>query len=134
MLVCRDVLLAFLVITLWLPAGNGSLLAETTGLSQDKAAVTRAKLIGVWEVVKGELSQGSTLELTKEGKVKLVGKVEVKPIRAEGSYELATDDTLVLTLEERDEKRKPLFTILTLTDKSLVIKDIDGKVTEFKKR
>jgi uncharacterized protein (TIGR03066 family) len=48
----------------------------TAAYGADKKDDNKTKIVGVWEVAKGELPKGSTMEFTKDGKLKVTINVE----------------------------------------------------------
>jgi uncharacterized protein (TIGR03066 family) len=108
-------------------------LAQAEAKKADKDASNKEKLVGTWEAVKGDLPEGSTVDFTKDGKLKLTAKVQDKTITMEGKYEL-DGNKLKVTLKQGDKEMKQTLTIKTLTDKILVTLDEEGKTDEFKKK
>jgi uncharacterized protein (TIGR03066 family) len=90
------------------------------------------KIVGVWELVKGEGPPGSTAEFTKDGKVKVQGKVKDKEFSFSGTYKIK-DDKLTVTMKVEDKDITDTDTIKKLTDKELILEDDKGKVSEFKR-
>jgi uncharacterized protein (TIGR03066 family) len=92
------------------------------------------KIVGTWEAVKGEVPAGSTIEFTKDGKMKLNIKAGGQTISVEGTYKV-DGDKLTTTGKGPDGKEKTeTVKIKKLTDKELVIEDEKGKTEEFKKQ
>jgi uncharacterized protein (TIGR03066 family) len=91
------------------------------------------KIVGVWEVVKGEgAPPGSTVEFTKDGKLKVQAKVGDKEFKIDGTYKVEGEKLMVkLTFEGKtvEETNK----IKKLTEKELLLEDEKGKVEEFKR-
>lgn len=92
----------------------------------------KEKLLGKWELTKGEAPPGSTIEFTKDGKLKMVAKVKDKEFSMEGTYKV-DGDKIVTALKIGEKEIKETMTIKTLTDKALVTLDEKGKTDEFKK-
>lgn len=96
-----------------------------------------AKLIvGKWEVSKadaGTLPTGSTIEFTKDGKVKLSAKKDDADFNIEGTYKIEKD-TVSVTAKLGDVERTNAITITKISEKELHVKDKEGKVVEFKKK
>jgi uncharacterized protein (TIGR03066 family) len=95
-------------------------------------------ILGVWEVIKSDdgTPPMTTIEFTRDGKLKVNTKVGDQTLAMEGSYKLEVDK-LTVTLKPPDEKEKELtdtVTITKLTDKVLITKDQKGKVDEFKRK
>jgi uncharacterized protein (TIGR03066 family) len=91
------------------------------------------KIIGLWEVTKGEgAPPGSTVEFSKDGKLKVHAKVGDKEINIDGTYKVEGDKlTVTLTFEGKTimETNK----IKKLTEQQLIVEDEKGKVEEFKR-
>jgi uncharacterized protein (TIGR03066 family) len=103
--------------------------------ADDKKADKNAnkdKVVGTWEMVKGTLPQGSTLEFTKDGKLKLVIKGAGQTI--DGTYAVDGDKIKVTWLKDGKEDMKETLQIKTLNDKTLLTLDQNGKTDEFKKQ
>jgi uncharacterized protein (TIGR03066 family) len=95
--------------------------------AEDKAS----KLVGKWEVTKGDVPAGSTAEFSKDGKLKVIIKRE-KTITNEGTYKLDGDTLKVTSTDPGGKERNESFKIKKLTDKELILED-KGKDIEFKK-
>jgi uncharacterized protein (TIGR03066 family) len=89
------------------------------------------KIIGVWELVKGE-SPGSTVEFTRDGKLKVHAKVKDKEVNADGTYKIE-GDKLKVTLTFKGKTILETNKIKKLTEKELILVDEEGKVEEFKR-
>jgi uncharacterized protein (TIGR03066 family) len=95
-------------------------------------------ILGVWEVIKSDdgTPPMTTIEFTRDGKLKVKTKVGDQTLTMEGTYKLE-GDKLTVTLMTPDEKEKEVtdtVTITKLTDKDLITKDQKGKVDQFKKK
>lgn len=116
------------------------MLAVSVGQARDanKGASDREKLIGVWASVKStELPPGSTLEMTKDGKCKLVAPIPNKPDEKPNTY-LGTwvveGTNLKVGMTGADgREQKQTLKILELSATKLVTKDEKNKVDEFNK-
>jgi uncharacterized protein (TIGR03066 family) len=106
----------------------------SAAVAADKADASKEKLVGVWEAAKGDLPKGSTVEFTKDGKIKIEVKAEGKSHSEEGAYEL-DGNTIKTTHKGKDGKEvKESLKIKKLTDEQLVTEDEKGKVDEFKRK
>jgi uncharacterized protein (TIGR03066 family) len=100
----------------------------------DKKAVDKAKLVGVWEVSKGEtLPAGGTIEFTKDGKLKIMLMAEGKTISADGTYTVDGDKVKTVTKFEGKEHAETIQVQMP-TDNTLVTIDEKGKKDEFKRK
>lgn len=93
------------------------------------------KLVGVWEVTKsaGDLPNGTTIEFTKDGKLKAVLKADDQEIKLEGTYKLEKDK-IAVKVKVGEETIEETVTIKKLTNTELEIEDKEAKVTTFKKK
>jgi uncharacterized protein (TIGR03066 family) len=93
------------------------------------------KIVGVWEVTKSgsELPAGTTLEFTKDGKLRLVHKADGADLKLEGTYKVEKDK-LNVKLKVAEQTVEETGTIKRLTDEVLEIEDSDKKVNLFKKK
>jgi uncharacterized protein (TIGR03066 family) len=101
---------------------------------EKKDAETKDKLVGTWEVTKGDsLPPGSTAEFTKDGKLKLTIKADKdKSVTIEGTFKVE-GETFKTTLKAEGKEHTETLKIKSLTDKELVIEDEKGKKDTFKK-
>jgi uncharacterized protein (TIGR03066 family) len=92
-----------------------------------KADIDKEKLVGVWEAVKGSesLPIGSTIEFTKDGKLKMTIKAD-KSITLQGTYKVE-GASFKSTLKEGDKEHTETLKIDKLTDTELVVVDEKGK-------
>jgi uncharacterized protein (TIGR03066 family) len=94
------------------------------------------KIVGVWEITKSDdgTPLGTTIEFTKDGKVKVTTPVGDQKLNLDGTYKLE-GDKLTVTIKPPDEKETTeTVTIIKLTDKVLITKDQKGNSDEFKKK
>jgi len=93
------------------------------------------KAIGSWEVSEGEsMDPGSTLELTKDGKIKFGIKRGERKLDLEGTYKITgADFSIKVTLPNGDEHEETMK-ITKLTDKELVTFDDNKKTDTFKRK
>jgi uncharacterized protein (TIGR03066 family) len=87
-----------------------------------------AKLVGVWEVVKSaDAHPGSTVEYAKDGKMTTVS---VKPKgEKKGTYKVEGNKIISFFNGQVETS-----TIETLNDSSLITKDEDNRIDEFKRK
>jgi uncharacterized protein (TIGR03066 family) len=101
-----------------------------------KADTTKEKLLGKWEVVKGDEGAppvGTVVEFIKDGKLKVIHKQGDKEVTLEGTYTL--DDMKVsVVLKQEDKEIKHTITIKKLTDTEFVAENEKGQKAEFKKK
>jgi uncharacterized protein (TIGR03066 family) len=97
--------------------------------------VDKDKLVGVWEATDKSqtIPPGSTLEFTKDGKIKMVIKVKDKTENIGGTYKIE-GDSLKVTLKAEKEEHTETIKVKTLTDKELVTVDEKKKEDTFKKQ
>jgi uncharacterized protein (TIGR03066 family) len=100
----------------------------------EKADTNKEKIVGTWEAVKGDLPKGSTVEFTKDSKLKLTVVVDKNKVVVDGTYTV-DGDNLKLTMKGPDGKeQKETLVIQKLTATDLVTKDEKGKLDEFKRQ
>jgi uncharacterized protein (TIGR03066 family) len=104
----------------------------------DKDATTnKDKIVGVWELTKGDAAPvGSTVEFTKDGKMLVNVKDGDKTVKHEGTYTI-DKDSITSVLKIDGQETKSTVTIKKLTDKELVVEEKDQKnvkTDEFKKK
>jgi uncharacterized protein (TIGR03066 family) len=104
--------------------------------AQEKEKNTRDKLVGVWELTRGEtLPPGASLEFARDGKLKLTVKgPDEKPITLEGTFEANGNQLKVTTKGPDGKDQTEAMKIRTLTDKELVLLDDKGKADAFKRK
>jgi uncharacterized protein (TIGR03066 family) len=101
---------------------------------KDDKKSNKDKLVGVWEVTKGEgAPAGATVEFTKDGKMLMNFKVNDKEVKIEGTYSV-DGESIKTSFKVEDKEIKETSKIKKLTDKELVIEDEKGKTEEFKKK
>jgi uncharacterized protein (TIGR03066 family) len=98
----------------------------------------RILIIGVWEVTKSDdgTPPKTTIEFTRDGKLKVKTKSGDETLTIEGTYKL-DGNKLTLTIKAPEEEEGQLtdtLTIIKLTDKVLITKDEKGKTDEFKRK
>jgi uncharacterized protein (TIGR03066 family) len=107
--------------------------AGSAGDKKDKA-IDKAKLVGVWELVKGEsLPEGATVEFTNDGKIRLVATKGDKTLKLEGTYKVE-GNKFHLKVKAGEKEHEEDVTVTTLTDTRLVTLDDKGKTDEFKRK
>jgi len=102
----------------------------------DDKADNAKKVVGKWELTKvesGGLPQGTIIEFTKDGKVKVTAKKDDADFNLEGTYKV-DGDTLTVTMKAGEEERKQTITIVKLTDSEMHTKNEQGKMAELTKK
>jgi uncharacterized protein (TIGR03066 family) len=109
--------------------------ASTKAPEPAKEASNKDKIVGTWEVTKSkDAPPGSTLEFTKDGKMKMTATVEGKPVTMEATYTVDGDKITNVMKTPDGKEAKETATITKLTDTELVTKDEKGKIDEFKRK
>ncbi len=100
-----------------------------------KADDTATLIVGQWVITKssGDAPEGTVVDFTKDGKVKVVIKMDPKELTIEGKYTLEKDK-LTMELKAGDMEVKEVLTIKKLTAEDLELKDKDDKVDVLKKK
>jgi uncharacterized protein (TIGR03066 family) len=128
-------LLPVLVVGCLLGGGMAALADDKSkDKGKDKGSEANAeKIVGTWEVTKGErLMPGSTLELTKDGKITIRAKQGEIKLILEGKYKV-DGDNLTVTLKFKDAENTQKMQIKKLTDTELVTVNVEMVSTTFKK-
>lgn len=102
---------------------------------EEKAEVSKDKLIGTWVAVKAEegtLPVGSTVEFLSDGKAKTIRKSDGKELVLEGTYTLS-GDKVTLTRKLGNDELQTALTIKKMTATELVL-EREGKTVEFKRK
>jgi uncharacterized protein (TIGR03066 family) len=112
-------------------------LGLTMAYGEDKKDDNKTKIVGVWEVVKSEASngpqKGATVECTKDGKFKLTFEENGSKTTIEGTYKVDGDSVKSESKAPDGKEHKETLKIKELTDKKLVLEDEEGKQVEFKR-
>jgi uncharacterized protein (TIGR03066 family) len=90
------------------------------------------KLLGKWELVKGEGPKGAIIEFTDDGKMKLEAKLGDKAIKADGTYKLQ-GNSIATKISFGGKTQSETSTIKKLTDTELIVEDEKGKVEEYRR-
>jgi uncharacterized protein (TIGR03066 family) len=98
-------------------------LLSSASVLADDVKVDGDKLVGTWEAVKGSetLPLGSTLEFTKEGKLKLNIK-GAQPQQLEGTYKI-DGAAIKIVLKVQGEEKGETLKVSKMSDTELVIVD-----------
>ncbi len=116
-----------------LPVVLGLTVALGAATREDKLGeVSKEKLVGVWEVTKGELPKGSTMEFTRDGKVKVVLKVDKEQVTITGTCVLDAEN-LKMVLAVDGKEIKDTWKVVKLSDTELALKDEKNMVEELKR-
>jgi uncharacterized protein (TIGR03066 family) len=104
-------------------------------LSAAPAADTKngERIVGTWEAVKGAVQPGSTLEFTRDGRLKVTVTVGQRTIKADGTYRVE-GDKLTITTRQGGKDTTQHVRIKALADKKLVTQNERGEVDEFKRK
>lgn len=110
----------------------GATIAEE---KKEAKKIDAAKLVGKWEMVKGpdELPKGTTVEMTKDGKLIVVIDIDGKKLDISGTYKVEGDKFSHKIKGPDGGEHEDTDTITTLTDDKLVLVDKDKKESEWKK-
>ena len=93
------------------------------------------KLVGQWQITKssGDAPEGTLVDFTDKGEVKIVVKIETQELKIEGKYTVAKDK-LTMELKANDKEVKEELTIKKLTDDELELEDKDKKIDVLKRK
>ena len=93
------------------------------------------KIVGTWVVSKSkEIPPGTTLEFTKDGKVKVMVKVGEMTINVEGTYKVEGNSFKITTKGPDGKDKTETVKIKELTDKKLVTENEKKETDEFTKK
>jgi len=93
-------------------------------------------IVGMWEVTKaaeGTVPEGTLIEFTKDGKMKVSSKKGDDDFKLEGTYKVVKS-TFEFTLKLGDMEKSQTITITKLTEKEMATKNEEGKAVELKKK
>ncbi len=119
----------------WLGVAAILSLASAGGRGDDKTDYAKL-IVGKWEVTKAEpgtVPEGTLIEFTKDGKMKVSAKKDGTDVTIEGTYKVEKN-TFTMALKIGDEERKQTITITKISEKEMSTKDKDGKAVELKKK
>jgi len=105
------------------------------GTRADDKKVNAKMVIGKWKVVKafpGTFPLGTVLDLSKDDKVKVIGKRDDMEFIHEGTYKV-DGAKIVITVKVAGEEQKHLLTITKISDTEMVTDHGGGGTIEFKK-
>ena len=92
-------------------------------------------VIGKWKVVKaspGTFPLGTVLDLSKDDKVKVIGKRDGKEFIHEGTYKV-DGAKIILTVKVKGEEQKHVLTVTKINDADMVTDHLGGGTIEFTK-
>lgn len=93
-------------------------------------------LVGKWEITKtaeGAPPVGTVVEFTKDGVVKVKGKMGDSEFAMEGKYKVETHK-FTCTFKDGDKEKVIVHDAVKITDKTMSFKGDDGKVIELKRK
>lgn len=110
-----------------------AVLCVLAGVSTAQDKVDYAKMIvGKWQVSKadaGTVPEGTLIEFTKDGKMKVKGKKGEEELTLEGKYKVK-DNTFTMSLDIGGETKSRTITITKISKTAMSTKDEDGKEVE----
>jgi uncharacterized protein (TIGR03066 family) len=106
----------------------------TAAYGADKKDDNKKKIVAVWEVVKGDAPKGTTVEFTKDGKIKINIEADGKKLALDGTYEVDGDSVKTVVKDPDGKDHKETIKIKKLTDTELTTEDEKGKTDEYKKK
>ncbi len=104
--------------------------------AEDKVALTKAKIVGTWEVVKSEEPPppvGAVIEFGKDGKIKVTHKKDDKEMTLEGTYTVE-DDKINVVLKAEDKEIKHTITVKNVSGDEITAENDKGKAVMFKRK
>lgn len=93
------------------------------------------QIVGKWEITKssGDAPEGTLVEFTAAGEVKVVVKLDNQELKIEGKYSLAKDK-LTLELKANDKEVKEELTVKKLSGDDLELEDKSKRLDVLKKK
>jgi len=119
----------------WLGLVAVAAVMASTAAAQEKGDLAK-KIVGKWEVTKadeGTVPKGTTVEFTKDGKMKVSGKEGGMDIALEGTYK-AEKDSFTMTLKVNDMEHSQTIKVTKITDTAMSTEDKDGKKVELERK
>lgn len=104
--------------------------------AEDDKVDYKKLIVGMWEVSKadeGTVPEGTLVEFTKDGKLKISAKKGDDDFKIEGTYKIVKN-AFEYTLKLGDMEKSQTVTITKITEKEMATKNEEGKVVEFKKK
>jgi uncharacterized protein (TIGR03066 family) len=92
-------------------------------------------VVGKWTVVKaspGTFPLGTILDLSKDGKAKVIGSRDGKEFTHAGTYEVK-GATIIITVKVEGEEQKHILTITKISDTEMATEHGGGGTIEFMK-
>jgi len=102
--------------------------AEDAGLAK--------MLVGKWEITKsaeGAPPAGTVVEFTKDGTVKVMGKMGETEFKMEGKYKVETHK-FTCTFKDGDKEKIIVHEDVKIDEKAMSFKGPDGKAIELKRK
>jgi uncharacterized protein (TIGR03066 family) len=112
--------------------GVAVVLVLACGATAADEKIDGKKLIGKWEPKTPKKGENMTMEFTKDGKLIIVGELNGKEMKIEGTYKI-DGDKLSFKLKFGDLDIEETVTLTKLTDEEMEGKDKEGKAESFKR-
>lgn len=119
----------------YLGLAAGIVVLTTLARAEDKVDYKKL-IVGKWEVSKadeGSVPEGTQIEFTKDGKMKIAAKMGDDEFKLDGTYKVV-NNTFVMNLKLGDMEKSQTITITKISEKEMVTKSEEGKVVELKKK
>jgi uncharacterized protein (TIGR03066 family) len=116
--------------------GLAALLVTVSAIARADEKDYPKLIVGMWEVTKaaeGTVPEGTLIEFSKDGKMKVSAKKGDDDFKLEGTYKVVKS-TFEFTLKLGDMEKSQTITITKLTAKEMATKNEEGKVVELKKK
>src|SRR5262245_55255391 len=108
----------------------------TSAVRADDEKDAAKLLVGKWEATKvdeGTLHQGTIVECTKDGKVKITAKKDNEDFNLGGTYKFE-NHKLTVKLKMNDEEKEHTVTVKKISATEFVAEHEDGKSITFTKK
>ena len=120
-----------------LMAAGVLLFGTVTGVRAEEKADNAKLIVGVWEVVKSEEGKppnGTLIEFTNDGKMKMSSKIDGKEVTLQGTYTVEGDQLTLAHDTGSGKEKKETAKIKKLTATEFMVQAENSKVTELKRK
>ena len=111
-------------------------LLAVSARADEKKTDTAKQLVGVWEITKTHENgppPGTTIEFTKDGKLKLAMKMGDQDVKVEGSYKVEGKG-FTFTIKMGDQEHSDTITIKKISKTEMTCENKQGETVELKKK
>jgi uncharacterized protein (TIGR03066 family) len=112
-----------------------AVLMSATAPAQEKGDLAK-KLVGKWEVKKadaGTVPEGTLVEFSKDGKMKVSAKKDGTEMAFEGTYKVGKD-SFTMTLKVGEMEKSQTIKVTEITETMMKTEGEDGKKVELERK